>query len=102
MYLESAVELAKLVAGAKNLTAISLNDCNMNEKMNTLVLEALDSLGDHLKLEKIGYKYNELYEDQPKKFIDILMRNKNNLKKIQIQGNDFEEETQEYYTKIFE
>lgn len=63
MYLESAVELAKLVAGAKNLTAISLNDCNMNEKMNTLVLEALDSLGDHLKLEKIGYKYNELYED---------------------------------------
>ena len=100
--MESAEELAKMISSNKHLTAINLNDCNMNEKMNTLILQAMDSLGDQLNLQKVGYKYNELYEDQQKQFIDILMRNKHSLKKIQIQGNDIEEQVQEYYLKTFQ
>jgi hypothetical protein len=34
----------------------------MNEKMNFILLEAMDSLKDSIKIEKIGYKYNELYD----------------------------------------
>ena len=31
--------------------------------MNDVILDALDSLQDQIKIQKIGYKYNELYEE---------------------------------------
>ncbi len=97
---EAAEQVAQLIRGQKSLKALNLNDCNINEKMNNLILEAMESLKGGMTLEKIGYKYNELYEEeysQQSRFIDVLMSNKANLKKIEISGNDIEDEMREYY-----
>ena len=53
-----------MIKGQKSLKAINMNDCNINEKMNNLILDAMESLKGDLAIEKIGYKYNELYEEQ--------------------------------------
>ena len=61
--MDAAIEIATLIKINSNLKSLNLNDCNLLSKMNDVILDALDSLQDQIKIQKIGYKYNELYEE---------------------------------------
>lgn len=63
VHMDAAIEIATLIKINSNLKSLNLNDCNLLSKMNDVILDALDSLQDQIKIQKIGYKYNELYEE---------------------------------------
>lgn len=57
----------------------------------------LEGLGNDLALTKLGYKYNDLYDDQPIRLLDILTANGRKMERLEISGNDFEDSTKDYY-----
>jgi len=57
-------------------------------------LEALES--SEARLEKIGYNYNSLSEEQAKRLLDVVLKNKA-LKRFDIKGNEFRSKTKKYY-----
>lgn len=97
VYLETAQHLGPLLHKAPRLRALNLNDCNMDEKTNEVVLHHLESLGDHLLLSKLGYKYNELMEGQPMRLLELFFRPGRKVERLEISGNDFEEDVKELY-----
>jgi len=98
---ESAENLAKIIKSCKNITAINVSDCNMEEDDNELVIEALES--SELKIQKLGYNYNELTSDQAKRLIDTLLKNESSsLKRLDIKGNEFKKSTKKYYKEALE
>ena len=42
---------------------MNLNDCDLGEKVNEVMFHHLEGLGNDLALTKLGYKYNDLYDD---------------------------------------
>ena len=99
--MDSAVELGQLIKGSKCLKALNLNDCNMNEKMNEAILSSLDQMQDSLLIEKLGYKYNELYSDQAIRLLEIMTKGGRNLIRLEISGNDFDDEIRDTYLHTF-
>lgn len=97
VYLDTAQQLGLLLKRCAGIRALNLNDCNMDEKTNEVILHHLEQMGDQLAITKMGYKYNELLEDQPNRLIDILTNNGRKLERLEISGNEFEEEVKGYY-----
>ena len=64
----------------------------MTEEENKLFIEALEE--SEVKLEKIGYNYNGLTQDQAKRLLDILISRNEGikvillLKRIDVKGNE--------------
>lgn len=98
---EETIELmGKLIQSCKNLKALNISDCNIEEDENDIIIEALEK--SEVKLEKLGYNYAELNATQAKKLVDILLTRNSEFKRLDIKGNDFNSATQKYYKEKFD
>lgn len=48
---------------SRNLKGLNISDCNIEKDDNLDILGAFESLGDSIRLEKLGYCYNELEDE---------------------------------------
>ncbi|EGR29208.1 ran gtpase-activating protein 1, putative [Ichthyophthirius multifiliis] len=92
---EAVIELVNLLKKTKNLKALNISDCNIQEKENTAIVEAI-AISEN-KLVKLGYMYNELNDVQAKKLVDALVLKGTQLQQLDIKGNDLSELTQKYF-----
>ena len=99
LYLDTAQLLGPLLQKCPRLRALNLNDCNMDEKTNEVVLHHLESRGEHLLLSKLGYKYNDLLDAQPMRLLELFFRPGRQVERLEISGNDFEEDVKELYLR---
>lgn len=86
--------LCDFLVAAKNLKSLNLGDCNIKLAANGKIVEALEK--SESVFQEFFFNYNELEDfELAKRLIDRLATK--NLKKLEIKGNEFKEETQKYY-----
>eukprot|EP01015_Nassula_variabilis_P001574 TRINITY_DN1084_c0_g1_i23.p1 TRINITY_DN1084_c0_g1~~TRINITY_DN1084_c0_g1_i23.p1 ORF type:complete len:324 (+),score=72.25 TRINITY_DN1084_c0_g1_i23:66-1037(+) len=95
--IEGSVDaLISIIYNSEKLKVINVSDCNISEDSNERIIEALEAT--NLKFEKFGYNYNELNDsDLAKRFLNVLVTENPNLKRLDIKGNDFSKNTKKYY-----
>lgn len=94
---EAVEEMAKLIKASKNLVALNISDCNIEEDENDTIIEAIEQSEN--KIQKLGYNYAELNADQAKKLLKVLLNREVPLTRLDIKGNDFNNGTKKFYTE---
>lgn len=93
---ESVEKFSEFLEKNDSLVNLNVSDCNIQKADNKRIVAAFEK--NAAKIQRIGYNHNELSDvEDAKKFIDSLISKSEDLKRVDIVGNEFKKATKEYY-----